>query len=162
MCRRLGSAEANDVQVEIGPVAAAAARDWTAHMGANLRALRPLRHRLPFRLPDEVIDAIAGHLDRWHRHALACGEVFHVVDEIDEAEVRTLVRYWANLDSLSDEQVASLGVDWSSAAARPFFDALAHGVATALAGGPGPDAFAELLVEHVGHPVRSVHPPCNA
>ena len=161
-------AERTDVRVEIGPVDAKAARGWTAQMASNLRAIRPQRARLPFRLPDEVADAIEGFLDAWHAHALGCGPVFHVVEVIEEDELRQLVRYWANLDSLTDEQVAALGVDWSSAEARPFFDALAVGVAQALSGvdaaggGPGRDAFAELLVEHVGRPVRSVRAACTA
>jgi hypothetical protein len=151
----------SDVRIEIGPVVASAALGWTAHMVENLRAIRPQRHRMPFRLPDEVVDAIEALLLRWHDHARTSTGDFHVVEVMDEAEVRLLVRYWANLDSLTDEQVAALGVDWSSSEARPFFDALAVGVARGLAeagddaSGEGPDAFAELLVEHVGRPVRS-------
>ena len=156
------------MRIEIGPVAASAARGWTAHMVENLRAIRPQRHRMPFRLPDEVADAIEVLLLRWHDHAVSCGEVFHVVEVMDDDEVRLLVRYWANLDSLTDEQVAALGVDWSAPEHRPFFDALALGVAQGLAdadadaGGAGSDPFAELLVEHGRRPARSVRATCQA
>jgi hypothetical protein len=132
----------------------------------NLRAIRPQRDRMPFRLPDEVADAIETLLVRWHDRAHRCGDVFEAVEEIDEDELRLLVRYWANLDSLTDAQVAALGVDWSSAEERPFFEALAHGVARALAdadaageaAGAG-DPFAELLVDNVDRQPRSVCPP---
>jgi hypothetical protein len=156
-------ADAVAVRIVIGPVSAAAARGWTAHMVANLRAIRPRRDRMPFRLPDEVADAIEALLVGWHDHALVCGDVFEAVEEIDDDEVRLLVRYWANLDSLTDEQVAALGVDWSSPANRPFFEALANGVARALAGdgeSGGSDAFAELLVGQVDKPPRSAHSTC--
>jgi hypothetical protein len=151
------------VRIEIGPVAATAAHGWTAHMVENLRAIRPQRDRMPFRVPDEVAEAIETLLVRWRDQAADGGDVFHVIEVMDEDEVRSLVRYWANLDSLTDQQVAALGVDWSTPEERPFFDALVAGVARALgdadaaAGAPVRDAFAGLLVDHVGRPVRSAH-----
>jgi hypothetical protein len=129
-------------------------------MVENLRTLRPQRDRMPFRLPDEVSLAIEGHLLRWHETAATGGSLFHVVEQIDDDELRLLVRYWANLDSLTDEQVRALGVDWSSAEDRPFFDALVQGVSRALA--DAGDGFAGLLFEHIGRPVRSVHERCGA
>jgi hypothetical protein len=129
-------------------------------MVENLRTLRPQRDRMPFRLPDEVSLAIEDHLLRWQAVAAKGSEVFHVVEEVDDDELRLLVRYWANLDSLTDEQVRTLGVDWSSADHRPFFDALVQGVARALA--DAGDGFAGLLSDHVGRPVRSVYVRCGA
>jgi hypothetical protein len=47
-----------------------------------------------------------------------------------------LVRYWANLDVLTDELVDRLGLAWAPLETRPFFDALVAGVGAALRGDP--------------------------
>ena len=138
-----------------------AARSWLAHVIEGLAVVRERQDLLPFRLPTEVADDIAKLLDTWADLAEVSTDEFHWVGILDEEQVRMLVRYWANLDSMSDALVLELGVDWSPAAGRPFFVALTTAVAEALAGaGQGPDPFAELLVGRNDAPVRSVRTAC--
>jgi hypothetical protein len=145
------------MRIEIGPVDVEAARCWLPHVLAGLETVRARRHALPFRFPDEVADEIEALLGGWLAHARSATAEFHWVGILDEAQVRRLVQYWANLDSLTDDQVRGLGVDWAPAGGRPFFVALTTAVADALAGAEqGVDPFATLLVAHGDRPVRSV------
>lgn len=130
----------------VGPVDADAARAWTGHMLRNLEVVAEARDRLPFRLPEEVSDDFVGLLQGWLD--LAQGrDVFEWEARFDPERLRSLVRYWANLDALTDDQVAALGVSWSPPHARPFFDALARAVAEAFERAGDPDPFAELLAD---------------
>ena len=107
-----------------------------------------------------MADEIETLLTTWRDAATADPDAptFHWTGSLEEEQVRVLVRYWANLDSMSDDLLRELGVDWSPAAGRPFFTALTTAVAEALAEvGAGPDPFADLLVERNDLPVRSVH-----
>ena len=137
---------------------AESARRWLAHVIVGLAVVREKQDLLPFRLPDEVGSEIAALLETWREHAhQTASDTFHWEGELDEEQVRTLVRYWANLDSMSDDLLRQLGVDWTPPAGRPFFAALTTAVAEALAGAErGPDPFAELLVVRKDLPVRSV------
>lgn len=130
----------------VGPVDAAAARAWTGHMLRNLEVIRAAPERLPFRLPADVTAEFVRLLEKWYLDADG-RHVVEIREELEEERLRSLVRYWANLDSLSDAQVAALGVTWSPEHARPFFEALAQGVAAALATAGDPDPFAELLAD---------------
>jgi hypothetical protein len=135
------------VRVEIGPVDANAAEAWTDHMLGNLAAIRLQLEKLPFKLPEEIVDELGELLRQWNDRAVEAIEAkteFRWEQEFEEADVHRLVQYWANLDSLTEEQVERFGIQWSPLASRPFFDALAAGVAAAL----GHDPYADLLVEH--------------
>ena len=146
------------MRLEVGPVEAGAARSWLAHVIDGLAAVRANLDLLPFRLPPEVGEEIAALLASWADEADVSADTFHWIGELEEEQVRHLVRYWANLDSMTDDLVRQLGVDWSPEAGRPFYVALTTAVATALAeAGEAPDPFAELLVGRNDHPVRSVH-----
>lgn len=140
------------MRIVIGPVDAEASRQWTRHLLANLTIVKRRRSQLPFRLPSEVVEDFAQLLSVWSGHAE--GDVFLWSGDLEEDWVRSLVRYWANLDSLSDDEVAALGLTWAPPAARPFFDAVTTAVAEALASTGTRDPFAELLVEHAQRPVR--------
>ena len=146
------------MRIEVGPVEVESARCWLPHVLDRLRIVRTKQHLLPFRFPTDVADDIDALLTAWLRHADATTTAdFHWVGILDEEHVRHLVQYWANLDSMTDEQVRALGVDWSPSGGRPFFVALATAVAEALAAAErGADPFAALLVEHGDRPVRSV------
>lgn len=145
------------MRLEVGPVDVEAARSWLAYVIVGLRAVRAKADLLPFRLPDEVAVLIEELLTTWQDAADTTTGPFHWVDDLDEERVRTLVRYWANLDSMSDELVRELGIDPSPVAGRPFFAALTTAVATALADADlGPDPFAELLAERSDDPLRTV------
>jgi hypothetical protein len=148
------------MRLEIGPVDVEAARCWLAHVIPSLAIVRDRQDRLPFRLPAEIADDIHKLLVTWRDHADVATDTFHWGEELDEEQVRLLVRYWANLDSMTDEQVRELGVDWSPSGGRPFFVALTTAVATALAGAAdGADPFAELLVDRNDLPIHSVREP---
>lgn len=132
--------------IVVGPVDAASARAWTGHLLAALEVVRAERHLLPFRLPDEVAHDFERFLRTWADIARDA-DVFFWEADLDPDQVRSLVRYWANLDSLGDDWVDGVGLAWSPMAARPFFDALTSGVADALSREGEPDPFADLLVD---------------
>ena len=146
------------MRIEIGPVEVVSARCWLPHVLEGLRIVRAKQHLLPFRFPKDVADDIDTLLTAWLRHADATpSAAFHWVGALDEEHVRHLVQYWANLDSLTDDQARVLGVDWSPPDGHPFFLALATAVADALAHAErGPDPFAALLVENGDRPRPSV------
>jgi hypothetical protein len=145
------------MRMEVGPVDVEAARCWLAHVIGGLAVVRGRADLLPFRLPPEVAHEIDALLREWQDLADASTGEFHWTGRLEEEQVRTLVRYWANLDSMSDDLVRELGVDWTPPPGRPFFVALTTAVADALAGAEhGPDPFAELLVGRNDAPVHSV------
>ena len=123
-------------------------RDRIWHTGAvgNLRAAAAFA----------VLAAVAGWrlasqpgmepslLLEWHRVADR-GGMFRWEAEMDEAQVRMLVQYWANLDSLTDEHLDRLGITWSPPDAKEFFDAVAVGVASAFEVNGGREPFSEML-----------------
>ncbi|HVM09403.1 MAG TPA: hypothetical protein VM345_13130 [Acidimicrobiales bacterium] len=130
--------------ITVGPVSSHAARLWTSHLLANLVAVRGASDKLPFRLPLEVADAFEALLQEWHEVARTL-PTFVWSEDLDPDWVRLLVRYWANLDSLTDEHLSQVGISWSPPDARPFFVALADGVAQAFRGIGQDDPFSELL-----------------
>jgi hypothetical protein len=79
--------------------------------------------------------------------------VFRWEADRDVGEVRVLVQYWANLDSLTADHLHQLGIEWSPAEARPFFSALVEGVLDAFAREGVDDPFAQLLEEHAERPL---------
>ncbi len=135
------------VLLRIGPVSSTAARAWTNHHLASLRALRSRLSELPFHLPLEVLEDFESLLGEWHDLA-APPEPFVWERDMNDFHLRTLVQYWANLDFLSDDQVGALGLAWSPPEAAPFFDALAVAVASALEGQGSEDGFAASLQDH--------------
>ena len=135
----------------IGPADAATARRWTIHLLRSVEVLRERRDLLPFRLPDEVLDGFEWLLRSWRDHAEAATGEFHWQRDLDPDQVRMLVQYWANLDSMDEEILGRLGLTWSPAGTRPFFEAVATGVAAALEG----DAKASPFAEHLAQRGRS-------
>lgn len=132
------------MRIVIGPVSSAAARAWTEHTLDNLSIVRRSRHVLPFRFPVEIADVFAALLLDWHRVADR-GPVFVWEADMEEAQVRMLVQYWANLDSLTDHHLDLMGITWSPPEAKDFFDALATGVAAAFEAAGTPEPFSEML-----------------
>lgn len=140
--------------VTIGPVCSSAALEWTASTIRNLARVRAASGDggLPIRLPVDVADAFDALLSEWHDHAQR-SETFHWSEEFDRDWVRHLVQYWANLDALSTEHAAALGLEWSPPEARPFFAALAEGVAEALSTDDEADEpFSQFLTTRVHEP----------
>jgi hypothetical protein len=134
------------VLVSIGPVDAELARRWTDHLLASLSVLAARRDLLPFRLPDEAIDGFTRLLGHWRAHADRA-PTFLWEEDLDADEVRMLVQYWANLDSIDEDLLQRLGLTWSPEGTRPFFEAVALGVAVALEDDEKASPFARLLAE---------------
>lgn len=129
----------------IGPVDASAAVLWTEHELRNLQSLRANVTLLPFAVPPDVLDEIEGYVRQW-RFVARSQPTFSWSALISRARLALLVRYWANLDLLSDDEVARLGLRWAPLSTRPFFDAVVAAVDTALrSDGAAPDPFARLL-----------------
>lgn len=133
------------VTVHVGPVDVEPARVWIEHELRNLRVLRANVEKLPFVVPDDVIDLIGAYFDEW-RFVAASEKPFEWSAAMERHQLELVVRYWANLDLMTDELVDRLGVEWAPPATRPFFDALVAGVDTALRHDDGsPDPFARVL-----------------
>lgn len=120
-----------EVRVRIGPVPSAAAVAWVENSAAILEAF--VAH--PEMLDEPLVEADARRfqqlLDLWRQ--IASGrDIFTWVGTAAREEVERLVRVWAALDSVSDEQIAALGCSWSPPDARPFYLALTSGVVAAL------------------------------
>jgi len=134
------------VLITIGPADADIVRRWTDHLLASLEVLRARRALLPFRLPDEAIDGFAALLTEWRQHAEGATEFLWSAD-LDPEHVRMLVQYWANLDSMDEELLARLGLTWSPEGTRPFFEAVALGIALAFEHEGDESPFARHLAE---------------
>lgn len=132
--------------ITIGPADADVVRRWTDHLLASLEVLRARRGMLPFRLPEEAIDGFQVLLSAWRRHAEGIDEFLWSAD-LDPEHVRMLVQYWANLDSMDEDLLARLGLTWSPEGTRPFFEAVAIGIAAAFEGEGDTSPFARHLVD---------------
>jgi hypothetical protein len=133
------------VTVRVGPVDVEPARVWIDHELRNLAVLRANLEKLPFLVPDEVIDLIAAYLDEW-RFVASGPRPFAWAGPVERRQLELIVRYWANLDLMTDDLVDRLGLAWAPVSTRPFFDALVAGVGDALRHDDGsPDPFAHVL-----------------
>ena len=146
--------------VTVGPVSGDAARRWTTHILKNLAVVRAHAGELPFRFPDDVADAFQALLVEWRDHAADVDE-FLWEAEVEGTVARVLVQYWANLDSLTDEHLERMGIDWSPPDARPFFIALAEGVAEAFDRAGEGDVFAQLLALRAEADAARLPEPCG-
>lgn len=131
------------MKVRIGPVSGEAARAWCDHLRRNLVVVADQRDALPFRLPDEIVEAFSVLLDEWR--AAADGDVFEWSADFPVDDVRTLVRYWANLDLMTAAHLERFEITWSPAEARPFFHALVAAVDQAFRDEDLTDPFVDLL-----------------
>lgn len=96
-------------------------------------------------MPDDVIGSIAAYPDEW-RFAAAGDGPFDWSAVLGRRRLELLVRYWANVDLLTDELVDRLGLGWAPPSTRPFFDALVAGVDAVLRRDDGSrDPFARAL-----------------
>lgn len=137
---------AEEVAGELGPLPGDLARAWLAHAKAIIAILRATdRDALPFALPDEVLDELEALLDEWA--AAASGDTFWWRGSRSVDETVRLVRYWYNIDALPEHDRARLGITWSDASIRPFFDHVAERILAALAEHPDTASFGEALAE---------------
>jgi CheY-like chemotaxis protein len=126
----LASPEA-EVEIRLGPVDAAAARVWVDNTLTIVAAVRGHPGVLEEPVPDDVLDQFVALLETWQTLAAATDE-FYWTARGDALDVETLVDWWAKIDRLSPEQLATLGVHWSPPEGEPFFRALTACVMNAI------------------------------
>jgi len=120
-----------EVQVQVGPVPTSATRAWIDNTRRILGSLRVRPDVLGQPMPTEILDLFERFLNIWDEINRGADEFFWTA-RAPSSEVRRLVEWWALIDSMSDAQLAELGVNWSSPDARIFFHALTGGVIKAL------------------------------
>lgn len=127
---RASAADAT-IEVRVGPISAKAARVWIPNTRTIIDAVAAQPEVLGETIPDDVIDLFRSFLDQWDVVA-ANTEEFRWVARAKPADVSRVVGYWATIDSMTDEQLARLGIHWSPPEGEPFFQALTAGVLDAL------------------------------
>jgi CheY-like chemotaxis protein len=120
-----------EIQVQIGPVPTSATRAWIDNTRRILGSLRLRPEVLGQPMPTEILDLFERFLNIWDEINRGADEFFWTA-RATSSDVRRLVEWWALIDSMSDAQLAELGVNWSSPEARIFFHALTGGVLAAL------------------------------
>ena len=141
--------------VTIGPVPTASALAW---IGSARTTIDVLRARPELDVPAEVVDAFAGFVDAFDAHARAHPEEFRWSAEVEGDVVRTLGLHWARIVSVTRSGRAP---DLATAPpeGEAFYDALAAGIADALAAEDIGDAFAEAVPTFVPPPHQPAATP---
>jgi len=147
-----------DVEIRLGPLDAAAARAWVENTSRILAAVRAHPEVLDEPVPADALERFDRFLKLWGTLAAATDE-FYWLARAEVAEVEYLVDCWAKLDRMSDQQLQSLGVHWSTPEGRPFFEALSACVLGAVSSRDEMQALARLLAGQWG---ESPHSEPNA
>lgn len=140
-----------DVTVYIGPVSARSARAWLRAATESLAVAR----RRDLGVPADVLDAFDRYLALW-----GCemgGELFEWSGAVDPPLLRRLASQWARLAALAREDPDGSGLRPADADGAAFFDALAVGLADALARADDRERFAPKFEEVV--PAFDAGPP---
>lgn len=138
--------ETATVIVTIGPAPAVSAQAWLEAAGGTMATVR--RHA-ELEVPAEVVAAFDHYLALWTAIAADDPE-FHWVGEVDVPVLRHLAAHWARLVNLAREGGSgAFGIEPAGAEAGPFFDALAAGMADALARADDRERFAPKFDEIV-------------
>jgi CheY-like chemotaxis protein len=120
------------ITLRLGPLPAEAARTWIPNTMAIVAAVHNHADELGLAIPEGVTDLFLGYLREWLAVAEAEDEFFWAATA-SAASARQLIECWAAIDSLTDDQLARLQVQWSPPAGEPFFLALTQAVIEALA-----------------------------
>jgi CheY-like chemotaxis protein len=139
----LASPEA-EVEIRLGPVDAAAARVWVSNTSLIVAAVRAHPEVLDEPVPDAVLDQFVALLDTWRTLASET-EDFYWTARGDALDVENLVDWWAKIDRLSPEQLATLGVHWSPPEGEPFFRALTECILDAISARRDMEALVAVL-----------------
>jgi CheY-like chemotaxis protein len=124
-------ARGRQIHLRLGPIDSQVASIWVASTLGLLDALREHPEEVTDGVDGGLLEVFAGFLLEWRSVADAGGDfLWSATASADTVE--RLVAAWAKLDQLSDETMARLGRSWSPPEARPFFDALATAVVSAL------------------------------
>jgi hypothetical protein len=100
------------VTIGVGPVDANSARVWIDHHLPNIAVLRARLQDLPFLVPIEVLDHFESLMTEWQKVARDA-DVFEWRGVLEADAVESMVRYWANLDLLTDAEMDRLGISWA-------------------------------------------------
>ncbi len=133
-----------EVEIRLGPVDAAAARVWVNNTSLIVAAVRAHPEVLDEPVPDEILDQFVTLLETWRTLASATDD-FYWTGRGDALDAETLVDWWAKLDRLSPEQLATLGVHWSPPEGEPFFRALTACVMNAISARRDMEALVAVL-----------------
>ncbi len=120
-----------EIEIQVGPVPAAAAAEWIGNTRRIVTALRGDPTVLTEPPPSEVLDLFERFLAIWEEVNRAT-DVFSWTARAKSSDVHRLVEWWALVDGMSDDQLERLGVDWSSPEGRLFYHALTAAVLRAL------------------------------
>jgi CheY-like chemotaxis protein len=133
------------VRVTVGPVPGASARVW---LRAATQTMATVRARSDLDVPVDVLAGFDHYLATWS-DAMARDE-FHWTGEVDVALLRHLAAHWARLVALAREDGdAAHGLETADPEGAAFFDALAAGMADALARADDLERFAPKFEEVV-------------
>jgi hypothetical protein len=135
------------VWFSIGPVDLDVVEPWIANSRSLVDAVRAHRRDLSILADEMLLDLCESLLDIWSAHARASSTgVFEWSMEVAPAQVLYVVRQWLAIGSLTDDDLARLGVAWAPEWTRPFADALVAGAIAALrdSGSEGTDLLAQL------------------
>jgi CheY-like chemotaxis protein len=119
------------IEIHMGPVSSRAARVWIENTTKILDAVAARPDVLGAAIPDDVLDLFRTFLSQWRAMAEGTDE-FRWVARADPDAVQLAVGHWAQIDAMSDEQLAELGVGWAPPEGAPFFEALTTGVIEAM------------------------------
>lgn len=132
------------IDIELGPLPAAAARTWVTNARAFVDALRSGAGGDEVKLPADVLDAFGDYLDSWD--AASDDSTFRWSGSAPVDLVRRLSAYWVFLAGVANERSAELGLPVGEPGGESFSDALLTALSGALEPGTD-DGFGERLRE---------------
>jgi len=125
-----------EVEVRIGPLAAAAARAWIANTTDLLAAIRAhadvIWPMIGGPVAEDVLHRFDHLLAAW-RQIASDTETFMWVGRVGVDDAERLVKEWARMDVIDDATLATFGCSRSGPEGAPFFSALSSAVVAALA-----------------------------
>ena len=117
--------------VKVGPVPSASALAWIENSANVLSVIRTHPELLDGPVDDEVFDAFERFLRVW-RDIAGTAEVFTWAARAKPDQVGALLRGFAAIDRVSDDDLAALGCRKADPAGREFFTALTTGIVDAV------------------------------
>lgn len=132
------------VTVSIGPVPGPSARAW---LDTATTTMAVVRQRPDLGVPADVVEAFERYLAEWR--AVVDRDVFHWSGEVEPGVLRRLAAHWVRLAALAREDPDRTGIRPGDPVSEQFFDALAVGMADALARADDKERFAPKFEEVV-------------
>jgi CheY-like chemotaxis protein len=129
---RSASRRVGELAVHVGPVPSSAALAWITNTTAIVHAVRAAPDLPDVAIADEVYETFLRYLDAW-REIAEDGDEFTWAARATAEEVERLIEAWASIDRIDDDQLRTLGCDWSAPLGRSFYESLTTAVLRALA-----------------------------